>query len=183
VEPKVREFPGNGSPLEYVLSLNLHRRHLDESQRAMVAGKIATLKDGQRKAATSIDVPSQPEAAKMLNVGVASVQRARKVLNSGNKELISKVEQGEIAVSKAAATIAPPKLKVVHDPAPVPTTNVTTTITPDTSITTRDTTKKFRMLRVYLATQVGAIPEEQRGEFASELEKIATEIRENGRVS
>jgi len=93
------------------------------------------------------------------------------------------VEQGEIAVSKAAATIAPPKLKVVHDPAPVPTTNVTTTITPDTSITTRDTTKKFRMLRVYLATQVGAIPEEQRGEFASELEKIATEIRENGRVS
>jgi len=44
----------------------------------MVAARIATLKDGQRKSAGSIGPPSQPEAAQMLNVGRESVQRAGK---------------------------------------------------------------------------------------------------------
>jgi len=108
IEPKFKEFDGTDA-LAYVISQNLSRRHLDESQRALIAGRISNLKSGQRKdhiEAGSID-PAQPvvtrqEAADRLNVGDASVKRARKVLASGNEKLIEKVETGEIAVSVAA---------------------------------------------------------------------------------
>jgi hypothetical protein len=64
----------------YVVSINLKRRHLDTSQRAMAAAKLATLKQGQ-KANTAIAV-SQEAAAKSLNVSVDSVQRAHFIVAS-----------------------------------------------------------------------------------------------------
>ena len=42
VEPFFTEYTGN-DPLQYVISLNLSRRHLNESQRAVVAEKIAII--------------------------------------------------------------------------------------------------------------------------------------------
>lgn len=40
IEPRTRQWDGSGSLVEFVVSLNLHRRHLDKSQRAMVALSI-----------------------------------------------------------------------------------------------------------------------------------------------
>jgi ParB-like nuclease domain len=67
-ETTYRPFTGD-DPLGYVISLNLRRRHLDESQRAMVAGKLANLRDGQRKSAPPIGegAVSQSDAAALLN--------------------------------------------------------------------------------------------------------------------
>jgi hypothetical protein len=85
-----------------VVSLNLRRRHLDESQRAMVADNIARFRKGDNQH-TSIDVstPTQVAAAKLLDVGLASVQRARIGRGLGTPELIAKVERGDVAVSAA----------------------------------------------------------------------------------
>jgi N6-adenosine-specific RNA methylase IME4 len=84
-----------------VLSLNLHRRHLDESQRAMVAARLANLKDGQRTASIEA-AASQGRVAKLLNVSRSGVQRAREVIDKGAPELIQAVDRGDIAVSVAA---------------------------------------------------------------------------------
>lgn len=113
---------------QWVISRNLHRRHLTESQRAMVASKLAKLKVGDVKSQASggsIDPPSIEKAAEQLKVGTASVKRAKAVHEHGSQELIQAVEQGEIAVSKAA-TIAKtiPKERQLQE-AKRPTTSTT----------------------------------------------------------
>src|SRR5581483_7565088 len=48
---------------------------------------------------------SQQQAADLLNVSRASVQRAAAVLASGDAALVAAVERGEVAVSAAAAKV------------------------------------------------------------------------------
>lgn len=103
--PRV-EYRGN-DPLGFVIAKNLARRHLTESQRAMVAAKLARMPRGRpaENAETSVFIPTQADAAKTLNVSVDSVQFARRVQEQGAPELIQAVETGKVSVS-AAATIA-----------------------------------------------------------------------------
>ena len=77
--------------------MNEKRRHMDESQRAMVAAKIANLEHGQR-ADRGANLPiSQSLAAEMLHVGARSVKSARAVQRKGTPELVAAVEQGKVA--------------------------------------------------------------------------------------
>lgn len=101
IEPVFEEYDGD-DPVAFVISRNLSRRHLDESQRAMVAAKLANLKQGARTDLSPIGERSQAQAAELLNVGKRSVERARAVIDDGEPELIEAVEQGEIPVSVAA---------------------------------------------------------------------------------
>ncbi|HEY0983322.1 MAG TPA: hypothetical protein VGE80_14425, partial [Schlesneria sp.] len=88
-------------PIDHVLSLNLHRRHLTESQRGMVAANVATLKLGANQH-SSIELPSTQTAAARLNVSVATVKRARKVKEKAVPEITAAVESGEVTVGAAA---------------------------------------------------------------------------------
>jgi len=88
--------------MAHVVALNLDRRHLDESQRAMVAARMANMPSHRPSESRSIDLLSQSQAAEVVNVSVPSLKRAKVVLDKGTPELIGAVEQGEIAVSQAA---------------------------------------------------------------------------------
>jgi ParB-like chromosome segregation protein Spo0J len=94
---------------QFVIDANLRRRHLDASQRAMIAAKLATLADGQRQVGKFANVHTQAEAASILNVGERSVRSAREVIDDGVPELIEAVERGEVSVSKAAKIASLPK--------------------------------------------------------------------------
>jgi hypothetical protein len=106
VAPAYRKYTGK-DPIAFVVSVNIQRRHLTESQRAMAAARIATLRHGQR-ADLIQEVPIGTSAA-TLNVGVRSVKRARKVIEEGSKDLQQAVDHGEVSVSKAAAVVDLPK--------------------------------------------------------------------------
>lgn len=107
IEPKFVDFDGT-DPVAFVLSKNLHRRHLSESQRAMVAGRLATLEQGRPKKG-SIDPFFIGDAAQLLNVSAGSVKRARQVLETGNENLIRAVEKGRVSVNKAATIAKDPE--------------------------------------------------------------------------
>jgi N6-adenosine-specific RNA methylase IME4 len=92
----------NIDQIAYIVSLNINRRHLDESQRAMVAAKLATLRQGARTDLSPIGEKSQAQAAELLNVGKRSVERAREVQQQGDPDLVRAVETGKVSVSAAA---------------------------------------------------------------------------------
>ncbi len=108
IEPAYRKYTGK-DPLSFVVSVNLQRRHLTESQRAMAAAKIATIRQGARTDLAQICAKSQTDAAEQLNVSRRSVQHARKVIEAGSADLQAAVAQGEVAVSKAASVVDLPK--------------------------------------------------------------------------
>jgi N6-adenosine-specific RNA methylase IME4 len=97
---RFKRYEGN-DPAAYVLSLNLRRRHLDPSQRAMVAARMWNLGWGQRadRVEGSIDLST---AAALVNVSQPSVKRARLVLERGTAELQQAVDRGRLAVHEAA---------------------------------------------------------------------------------
>ena len=119
-----REFgseAGEADPLAFVISKNLHRRHLTESQRAMVAARLATLRPGRPPApgpsppgggeqeTPPIGGISAERAGEIIGVGERSIERAKRVLRDGVGDLVRAVERGEVKVSAAAAiaTLAP----------------------------------------------------------------------------
>lgn len=112
----VREYLGD-DPLGFVLSLNLKRRHLTESQRAMVAAALANMHHGgDRKSPIGDSIP-QEQTARLLKVGKRSVERAGKVQTKWTPALQKAVEAGNIAVSAAARAAGRPAGRNTSTPA------------------------------------------------------------------
>jgi ParB-like chromosome segregation protein Spo0J len=102
IEPMTQVWNGEGDPLDYVVSKNLHRRHLSASQAAMVGNKIAELKQGARTDLGQICPKSRAEVAKRLNISERSIKSAKVVADRGIPELVAAIEAGQVSVSAAS---------------------------------------------------------------------------------
>lgn len=96
-------------PLRFVLSRNVARRHLNESQRAMVAARLMnTSHGGDRRSVGSgvrsrrdAGVISQSKAAALLNISVRSISSARALIKRADPQLTRAVDHGLLAVRLA----------------------------------------------------------------------------------
>jgi hypothetical protein len=104
VDPVFQPFEGE-DPVAYVVSKNLHRRHLTASQRAVIANEMARLPLGANQH-SSIDEPSigQAQAAELLRIGKATVERARRVEREA-PELVEPIRRGEMTINAAVKKI------------------------------------------------------------------------------
>jgi hypothetical protein len=102
IEADESELMDETDPVAWVISHNLHRRHLTESQRSMVAGKLANLQHGGDRKNDQETNLSLEKASSMLNVSKGSTKNAKKVLSEGVESVQQAVEQGELPVSVAS---------------------------------------------------------------------------------
>lgn len=106
----------------HVVSLNLRRRHLDETQRALIAAKLADMPAGrpkQKAAGNAVNLPGFEEtagasvatddAAALLNVSPRSVRTAKAVLREAPPEVLSEAEQGKASLHAVQTGLAAAK--------------------------------------------------------------------------
>jgi len=124
VEPVFKEWDGKGEPLDFVVSQNLHRRHLRDDQRAVIAAvyqqalanqskrKRAATAAAKRHGTISSEAGAAPkqraraQAAKALNVSEAKVRKAEEVRKSSPK-LVEQVKVGKLTLAQAHAQSKP----------------------------------------------------------------------------
>lgn len=138
VPPRFVEWDGVGSPLAFVVSRNLNRRHLNESQRAVIGAQVKAMfeeeareRDDSMRFARRVDSPTtgldhdekpreistganlhprlNEQAASLVNVSARSIATASKVLETGDEEVIGEIIAGNVSVSDAAAVAELPK--------------------------------------------------------------------------
>lgn len=117
VKPRVIEATVEQAkdPIGFVLSKNLHRRHMTPSQLSMVAARARDIYDRQakerehsRKTGTMVNLPESSKGTardavgKAMGVSGRSVDYATRVIEKGVPELVKAVDEGRMAVSTAA---------------------------------------------------------------------------------
>lgn len=128
VEPRFKEWIGEESGLvAFVISENLHRRHLDETQRGMAAARAVEYhkKQARERQAHGQTAPgvtlreNLPEASpdngrardhagKQFNVSGKTVDAAARVLADGTPELIALCDHGKASVTTLAPIVNAP---------------------------------------------------------------------------
>jgi N6-adenosine-specific RNA methylase IME4/ParB-like chromosome segregation protein Spo0J len=119
VEPRFEVYDGD-DPLSHVVSLNIKRRHLDASQRGLIAARMETTTwGGDRRNQDANLRLDRTTVSKLMNVSERTIADGAAVLKSAVPEVVARVEKGKLAVSTAAklAELPPEKQReTVADP-------------------------------------------------------------------
>jgi phosphate uptake regulator len=92
--------------LAYVISMNVKRRHLTPSQRAIIVARLVNSSvGGDRHSVKLPNEVTQEDVARLSGVAKKMVTDAAKVLKANRPDLADKVLKGELAVNKAVKTI------------------------------------------------------------------------------
>ncbi|MCX7099469.1 MAG: ParB N-terminal domain-containing protein [Methylococcales bacterium] len=86
----------NGTPLDFVISKH-QRRNLTPDQKAILADKVANLKDGERQVLTNEKV-TLSEALKSTGASKGQVGKLRKI-KKDNPKIIERIEAGETSIN------------------------------------------------------------------------------------
>lgn len=116
IEVEYDRLPEGTNIAAYVISTNLKRRNLDESQRAIIAAEIANLAQGQRKQTGPGAGVTQAEAAAGADVGERTVRRANAVRNKAVPEIVAAVKSGKVDLRGAeeVARLSPAEQRKVY---------------------------------------------------------------------
>jgi ParB-like chromosome segregation protein Spo0J len=111
VDPRIEEYTGD-DPIGLIASLNDHRRHDTDTERALVGERMASLMHGgtganQYKSADSPrGLSAKPavtmeRAAELAGTSLSQIKRVRKAKRDGIPELVEMLESGEITAATA----------------------------------------------------------------------------------
>lgn len=117
VTPRVQEYHGD-DPLALVISLNLQRRHLSESQRAMVAAKLANMprggdgsnQHGSKSANLQISATPVDAGFEVANAGVANLHLRIPGISQVEAASLLNVSPRSVATAKKVEEQAEPEL-------------------------------------------------------------------------
>ena len=109
IDPRYDILPLDTDTLAYVIAKNLNRRHLSESQRALIAARmVETERGGDRgnqytggKTPIGVLPIDIDKAALLFAVGARSVDRARFILKNGSEETIARIDAGVLTLGAA----------------------------------------------------------------------------------
>ncbi len=100
---------GGDDPYAFVVSANLHRRHLSPTERAFLAERLANLKGGRPRSRTpSSGEVSRRQVASLLQVSTTAIDRVRQINSMGVPGLVASVREEQISLSAAAKLAALP---------------------------------------------------------------------------
>jgi N6-adenosine-specific RNA methylase IME4 len=102
IEPDTAPYEGD-DPLNFVLSHNLHRRHLTESQRAMVAAQIVDWERGVNQNTAGPANLQTRKAAEKLSISERAVAAAKRIRDHGTVELVEAIRDGRVSVHAGEA--------------------------------------------------------------------------------
>ncbi len=130
ITPKTRTLR-NGSPLDFVISMNLKRRHLTESQKGMLSSDLLPLfeKEAKKRQGTRTDKlvgnnahksnekhRARDDAAKSVGVSSRYTSDA-KAISKASPKLAKEVREGKKTIPQAIKEIRPKPPRPQPDPA------------------------------------------------------------------